>query len=148
MGLWWLACFGRVEGRTLLMQGALLGHRRTVDVLLGIGADPDAVDHGPRTEGLTALAHAVRGGHVDVVHTLLEAGADPNAGGVVRKDGPRKMDVWLPETRRPLCMAAESGATAIVDLLLAHGAVVTTSDAPMSCVRALEAVQRSRQQSN
>jgi ankyrin repeat protein len=63
------------EGLTPLLLACENRHVRTVDLLLGKGADVKAVD----TSGKTALHWAVIGGHPGVVYALLAAGVDPRA---------------------------------------------------------------------
>ena len=47
------------------------GHHNTVELLLALNADPNAVDHNNQTP----LHWAAYGGNVDVVKTLLRGGA-------------------------------------------------------------------------
>ncbi|WOO85266.1 Putative ankyrin repeat protein [Vanrija pseudolonga] len=64
------------SGDTLLMLAAYHGHADTVKMLLGKGADPDALN----AKGQSPIAGAVFKLHNDVVHTLLDGGADIHAG--------------------------------------------------------------------
>ncbi len=59
-------------GATPLMQAAYAGSLETMQVLLELGADVEALDD----EGRTALMYAARSGKDEVVTLLLEAGAD------------------------------------------------------------------------
>lgn len=64
------------SGDTLLMLAAYHGHADTVKMLLGKGADPDALN----AKGQSPIAGAVFKLHNDVVHTLLDGSADIHAG--------------------------------------------------------------------
>lgn len=72
------------EERTPLQRTAEDGNIEAVSLLLGAGADPDAVPI-YRVDGVlirrdtTALQSAVRRGHMELVERLLDAGADVNS---------------------------------------------------------------------
>jgi ankyrin repeat protein len=100
-----------VEGNTLLMLAAQRGDLPMVELLLGAGAEVDAVD----AAGWSALTRAVynpelKHGFADVVQALITAGADIEA--------PIGYGV------RPLMLAAGYGETAVVEVLLSAGADV------------------------
>jgi ankyrin repeat protein len=88
---------------TCLLEAALHGHLRTVQLLLSAGANKEA-----KSQGATPLNVAAQIGHVAVVNVLLAAGgemeAKPNNGAT------------------PLYIAAQIGHIVIVKTLLAAGA--------------------------
>jgi ankyrin repeat protein len=65
------------KGETPLHVAAYRGSRRAVEVLLELGADPNARDE----DGRTPLHYLFMGEHIDVLilKMLLSKGADPNA---------------------------------------------------------------------
>jgi ankyrin repeat protein len=94
------------DGFTALHLAAWFGHPKVAELLLGRGADPQAVA-GNGTE-LQPLHSAAAGGHPVIAHLLLDRGADIDArqqGGVT-----------------PLHSAAHRGDTEMVALLLGRGA--------------------------
>lgn len=68
-------CNKSLDGRTALMNGAVIGSRAIVSYLLKQGADINMADD----NGRTALMFASSRGHKDVVSMLLDAGADCDA---------------------------------------------------------------------
>ncbi len=100
-----------VEAGLLLYFAAQRGHEEIVTLLVGRGADVNAV-----TRFGTPLQIAARGNRVDIVETLLKNGADPNIGG----------GEFL---KMPLHEAAERGAMEAATLLLQHGADVNARSA-------------------
>ena len=66
------ACASK-DGLTPLASAALAGRPEAVNLLLKVGADPNAVSE----DGRTALHCAVEGGDLTSVVRLLDAGADP-----------------------------------------------------------------------
>jgi ankyrin repeat protein len=97
------------DGYTALHFAAYLGQLEVARLLLGRGADPNAVAmNGSR---VTPLHSAVAARHRDIAGLLLALGGSPNAvqhGGVT-----------------PLHSAASNGDEAIVDMLLLRGADAT-----------------------
>lgn len=63
------------SGKASLHIAAVYGHRQMVEVLLGQGAEIDAIDK----ELWTPLICAAQAGHLDVVRLLVESGASPLA---------------------------------------------------------------------
>ena len=101
---WCLAAPHTTVTNPLLMVAARHGQEKMVCWLLDHGADINAP--GARGEG-SALVAALDGRHENIVRLLLERGADPNA--VEKGPGTLHMALWR-------------GDTALVDLLLSHGA--------------------------
>jgi truncated hemoglobin YjbI len=103
-----------VGGRTLLHAAAGAGSLVTVELLLRLGADPNATDagaHGP----LYCLANERRSGGGDVVHALVRAGANVHASGGVQRC-------------TALHMAARRGNVDVARALLDCGAGVEARD--------------------
>ncbi len=103
------------HGRTLLHEAAAVGSLSATELILRIGADPDARDGGGHTP-LYCLGNECgveRGG--DVVRALVHAGADVNA-----HDGVKHCT--------PLHMAARRGTLAIAEALLDCGANIEARD--------------------
>ena len=94
------------QGTTALYQAVVQGQLNTVILLLEHGANPNV-------GGLdqNCLHHAAKMGDVEIARQLLEHGADPN-------------DDQAP----PLTIAAESGQTRVVQLLIKHEADVNAQD--------------------
>nr|WP_255699143.1 M56 family metallopeptidase [Luteimonas sp. Y-2-2-4F] len=111
----WIARGADVDGRaagagasgTALIEAARAGDPAMVDVLLRLGADPDAA---ALRDGNPLIVASMQG-HLPVMRRLVEAGADVNA--VVRYD----------ET--PLINAAREGHLAAVRYLVEQGADVS-----------------------
>ena len=89
---------------------ALWGKTGRLRTLLECGFPVDLEQGRP---GDTALIAACRGGVVDCARLLLQYGADPNLA----------FQTWT-----PLMLASRHGSLSIVEMLLAHGAVVGLSD--------------------
>lgn len=89
---------------------ALFGHKKTVELLLENGADPDPVGN----DGVTPLWLAAQGGYDEIVGMILE------------RDSPdKKIDIevkWKPKECRPLHQAAQNGHLKVSQLLLAKRA--------------------------
>jgi ankyrin repeat protein len=101
------------DGYTALHLAAYFGHLEVARLLLGRGADPNAV--ALNESRVTPLHSAVAGQHRDTASLLMALGASPNA---VQRGG------WT-----PLHTAAHNGDEAIADMLLLRGADPTrTSD--------------------
>jgi uncharacterized protein len=94
------------DGFTPLHFAAFFGKPGAAQLLLGRGADVDALGTGWMTG--TALHSAAAGRHRDVVTVLLDAGANPDL---------RQSHGWT-----ALHSAAHNGDADTVELLLAHGA--------------------------
>lgn len=107
------------QGCTALLRAAGGGHRATVDLLIGRGADPQ---HAANT-GATPLSAAVSMRQADIVGDLLAAGA--------------QIEHRLPGGVTALMLAAALGLPDIVARLLTAGANVHASDAqgltPLHC---------------
>lgn len=103
------------HGRTLLHEAAAAGNLSLTELLLGIGAYPDARDGGGHTP-LYCLGNecGVEGGG-NVVRALVHAGADVNA-----HDGVKHCT--------PLHMAARRGNLEIAEALLGCGAKLEARD--------------------
>jgi ankyrin repeat protein len=134
------------DGRTALFFAAARGHAGAVAALLRAGADADAAT--PLEAGAggeTALHAACARGHAGAALALLRGGADPNAAlrngrtplllavEAEAEDAVRALLTAAPHAptdtaaatdsgKTALYVAAERGATAIVELLLAAGA--------------------------
>ncbi|KAG0181661.1 hypothetical protein DFQ29_007537 [Apophysomyces sp. BC1021] len=91
------------ERATPLMLAAQQGHLACVQALIGLGADPEAMDRYERTP----LHLATRNGHYAVVKYLLQEGVDANA-----PDS---------SSNRPMHYAAAFGWMTIVKLLVDYG---------------------------
>jgi ankyrin repeat protein len=88
------------------VHAAVAGNQpEIVDLLLGHGADPNAVD----ANGWTPLNIAAHAGHLDLVRRLLDAGADAT---IANHDG-----------QTPLRVARQQGHDAVVALLSADEGV-------------------------
>lgn len=99
------------DGYTALHFAAAFGQLEVARLLLGRGADPNAV--ALNESRVTPLHSAVSARHRDAASLLLALGASPNA---VKHGG------WT-----PLHTAARDGDEAIVDMLLLRGADATRS---------------------
>jgi ankyrin repeat protein len=95
----------RIGGYTPLDLAAEDGHADLVKALLEGGADPRRVD----AHGTTPLMLAAASGSVPAVTALLDAGAEVNAKESVKNE-------------TALMFAAGNGRTAVIKMLLAHGA--------------------------
>jgi len=85
------------------LHTAAVHYPTRIEALLSDGVDIDTLNN----YGNTALQHAVRFQKEESVSQLLAAGANPNAGN---------------EKDAPLSIAARTGNTEIVRLLVKHGA--------------------------
>ena len=107
------------QGCTALLRAAGGGHRATVDLLIGRGADPQ---HAANT-GATPLSAAVSMRQADIVNDLLAAGA--------------QIEHRLPGGVTVLMLASALGLPDIAARLLTAGANVHASDAqgltPLHC---------------
>ena len=105
----------RYAGRTLLHEASAQGNLTMVELLVRLGADPNAQDGGDHTP-LYSLANECRaaaGG--DVVRVLAQSGANVNA-----NDGVKRCT--------PLHMAARRGNLEIAEALLDCGADIDARD--------------------
>lgn len=92
------------------------GSIKAVRAFLGGGIDPKQLDRwGQSTLALAAMSESVGAGPVEVVKALIEAGADVNA---VRQN----------DRTTPLLWAAMKGNTAVMEVLLQHGADIGAKD--------------------
>lgn len=126
-----------------LVIAARDGDHRTLEALLGLGADPNAT----QGDGATALHWAANSNDLDGVALLLEAGASVNAANdlgatplwLAARNGDGEMvsrlleagadpNVTLTMGETPLMAAARSGSVAAVDGLLAAGADPNTAE--------------------
>eukprot|EP00741_Cyanophora_paradoxa_P019947 tig00021179_g19252.t1 len=103
------------DGRTALMVACQRGNLPAVKLLVGRGADPNAVDH----DGWSCLWYAAANDRLEVAAWLLGTeeggpGVDPNAAS--------------PRGTRALHLAAKEGHLRIVDLLIRCGADVDARD--------------------
>jgi len=89
------------NGDTALMVGAYNNAPEAVALLLAKGAQPNR-------PGWTALHYAAAAGSVEIVRMLLNESA--------------YIDAEAPNKTTPLMMAARSGKTSVVELLIAEGA--------------------------
>lgn len=101
-------------GRTLLHDAAGRGNLRLVELLLRLGADPNAEVSGLHPP-LYCLANECLAGGREIVHALVRAGADVD----VRSDAKRCT---------PLHMAARRGNSQIAEALLDCGADIHAQD--------------------
>ena len=97
------------DGYTALHLAAYFGQLEVARLLLGRGADPNAV--ALNESRVTPLQSAVAAKHRDTASLLLALGASPNS---VQRGG------WT-----PLHAAARDGEEVIVDMLLLRGADAT-----------------------
>lgn len=105
----------RYAGRTLLHEASSQGNRTMVELLLRLGADPDARDGGGHTP-LYCLANECRTAEgAGVVRALTQSGADVNA-----SDGVKRCTA--------LHMAARRGSPEIAGALLDCGADIDARD--------------------
>ena len=100
----------RREGETHLHYAAFLGHVEATKVLLGNGAEVNAVDEDKRVP----LHLAAQEGHVDVAKVFIHNGADVNA---VKEN---KLTA--------LHLAAQEGHVDVAKVLLQNGAEVNAVD--------------------
>lgn len=91
-----------LDGRAVAAAGKR-GDLATLDRLLSLGLDVDAIDE----HGATALLHAVGTGQLELCKALVERGADLN--------------LTTAKGVSPLAAAILAGRTAVVDWLLARG---------------------------
>lgn len=102
------------EGTTALMHAAANGHHEVVQLLLAAGAIAGTRDR----DGQSSLVYAANTGSTKVVSLLLESGtADPNA---LVGDAASSMPL--------LVHAMASGAEALAEVLIKHGAAVDAVD--------------------
>jgi len=107
------------DGARALMYAARKNRADIITLLLDSGvsvnATPQTKGYG-ETPGETALTQAVEGGHLELVTLLLDRGANPN--------------VFVPNVNMPtpLTMAAYYCDSALIDLLIARGALRSTTN--------------------
>jgi uncharacterized protein len=102
-----------VDGTTALHWASLAADVQTVGLLVGAGADPNAVNR----YGATPLSLAARSGHAVVLEALLKAGASMTTADAVLADG-----------QTLLMLAARTGNVEAVKLLAARGASVNAAE--------------------
>ena len=100
----------QADGTTALHWASHLEQIDLVNLLLGKGADPNAVNR----YGVTPLSLAATNGSPATVASLLDAGAKPNT--------------FSPYGETPLMTAARTGNAKVVSLLLTAGANVNTKE--------------------
>ncbi|NNM62559.1 MAG: hypothetical protein HKM03_10345 [Steroidobacteraceae bacterium] len=101
------------NGETPLAFAILTKHYRKAQLLITHGANPDVLDHGMTMLSLIAQERTCP---VATIRALLAAGADP--------DQRNKLS-----SSTPLLSALQSGAQACAQVLIAHGASITATDA-------------------
>jgi uncharacterized protein len=99
------------KGYTAIVLATYNGQRGTAELLLSLGANPDA---GDTERGNTALMGVCFKGHADIAKSLVAAGADANVRNVAGQTA--------------LMMAVLFNQTEIIDLLLEAGADSTIAD--------------------
>jgi ankyrin repeat protein len=99
------------DGTTALHRAASVGDVEKAQTLIRRGADVNAVNR----YGVTPLSLAAADGNARMIGALLESGADA-----------RKADASLPDGRTLLMLAARTGHTDALALLLARGANVNS----------------------
>jgi len=102
-------------GRSLLQESAAAGNVPMTELLLSLGADPNARDNNGHTPLYSAGNECAAVGGGDVVRALVRAGADVNA-----SDGAKRCT--------PLHMAARRGNVEIAGALLDCGANIEARD--------------------
>lgn len=112
-----VAASGPEKSWTPLMAAANSGHKAMVELLLDRGANVDAQSQ----SGDTALLRAAEKGFVGVAETLLAHKANVSLG---RRDG---KSITL-RASSPLHAAVSAGASAMMELLLRHGANVNATN--------------------
>ena len=105
----------RYAGRTLLHQAAASGSLTTVELLLSLGAAPDAMDGGRHTPLYSVGNECMVAGGGSVVRALVRGGANVNA-----HDGAKNCTA--------LHMAARRGSVEIAEALLDCGADIEARD--------------------
>jgi truncated hemoglobin YjbI len=105
----------RYNGRTLLHAAAAAGSLTTVELLLHMGADPNALDGGKHTPLYSLGNEHSRAGGADVVRALVRGGAQVDANGGVKRC-------------TALHMAARRGNVDVAAALLECGAQVDVRD--------------------
>jgi ankyrin repeat protein len=112
------------RGHTPLIEAANAGDEETALLLLQAGANPDVPDR----FGLTPLTMAAAKGNVRFIKALLERKADPNTVSNPESDEPVKHGPIAIGLITPLMMAAVSGSSEAVEILLNAGANVNAQD--------------------
>ena len=105
------------SGLTPLIAAAFKGNDRIVEVLLAEGADPKVRD----TTGKTAMVYAAARGFDDIVRRLLDAGIDARE----RYGNDLTALMWIAGHDEGV---GAGGVERIVDLLVAHDAVLDAAD--------------------
>lgn len=141
LAAWYALCFGRVYGRTLLIQAAAARNPLLVKGLLALGANPNVETLSGPMDGFTPLAFAAQNGDSYSVAALLRAGADPNFGGTMHPQAlPRRGPPWPPEARQALCratMVASPMDLDIMTILIDAGARIDSPDAAFFALNCL-----------
>ena len=105
----------RYAGRTLMHEAAAAGSLPTLELLLSLGADPNALDGGRHTPLYGLGNECQAAGGESLVRALVQSGADVNA-----CDGAKRCT--------PLHMAARRGSVEIAEALLDCGADIEARD--------------------
>ncbi len=102
-----------VDGTTALHWAAYRSDDRAATVLVGAGADLNAVNR----YGQTPLSLAAASGSADLVRLLVKAGAEVGTA-----------DAALPDRQTTLMLAARTGSVGALRVLLEHGAMVNAAE--------------------
>lgn len=104
------------DGLTAFHCAIQQGDLKTVKLLISRGINCNSQDN-----GITALIRAVRAKRIEIAKLLLENGADANT--MVTKECPNDTTVTNFHKYDALFLAAHSGSSEMVNLLISHGAM-------------------------